>query len=66
MKKTAVQWFVGFLVIDITDPYYKTLFDKAIEMEKEQIMQAFANGKINGHKNWAHKYYNETYETKTN
>jgi hypothetical protein len=27
-------------------------------------MQAFGNGKINGDKNWAHRYYNETFKNK--
>ena len=63
MNKTAVEWLVEFLVIDITDPYYKTLFDKAIEMEKEQHCKTWAEGLFchTGDLQAFHDYYNETY-----
>ena len=32
-----------------------------IEKEKEQIMNAFLEGKINHSKDWAEEYYNQTY-----
>jgi len=38
-------------------------FSKFLEVEKEQIMQAFGNGKINGDKNWAHRYYKQTFKS---
>ena len=69
MKQTAVLFLYEFVQLKLTDEQqaqFEGLFQQALEMEKEQIMQAFANGKINGHKNWAHKYYKETYETQTN
>lgn len=39
-------------------------YDKAIELlqiEKEQIMKAFLEGKVNHSKDWADQYYNKTY-----
>jgi hypothetical protein len=65
MKQTALQWLVEFLVIDITDPYYKNLFDKALEMEKEQMHKcaSFWRGKENEiEKPIFEEYYKETYE----
>jgi hypothetical protein len=59
--KTAVEWLaevvakMGYVSTDI--------LEQAKEMEKEQIMQAFGNGKINGDKNWAHRYYKETFKS---
>ena len=41
-------------------------FHKYLAIEREQIMQAFANGKNNGDKNWAHRYYKETFKPETN
>ena len=32
-----------------------------LEKEKEQIMNAFLEGKINHSKDWAEDYYNQTY-----
>jgi hypothetical protein len=73
--KTAVEWFANELLY-LENEYdmklinkneyqekRKELIEQAKEMEKEQIMQAFANGKINGDKNWAHRYYNETFKS---
>lgn len=31
------------------------------EMEKEQIMKAFLDGKVNYRKDWAEQYYNKNY-----
>jgi hypothetical protein len=57
--KTAVEWLVEQLNLH----EYEDVIKQAKEMEKEQIMQAFANGKINGDKNWAHRYYKETFKS---
>ena len=43
--------------IEGTIEYAKSLIIK----EKEQIMNAFLEGKINHSKDWAEKYYNQTY-----
>jgi hypothetical protein len=76
--KTAVELFIeqleaqgeswenvsiGRIQISIKVEDYLKLIQQAKEMEKEQIMQAFANGKINGDKNWAHRYYKETFKS---
>jgi lipopolysaccharide biosynthesis regulator YciM len=37
------------------------LKENYLELEKEQIMNAFLEGKINHDKDWAIEYYNETY-----
>jgi hypothetical protein len=72
--KTAVEWLAEkMLYIDneydmklITKSEYQAkrrdIVNQAKEMEKEQIMQAFANGKFYD-KNWAHRYYNETFKS---
>ena len=72
--KTAVEWFANELLY-LENEYdmklinkneyqakRKELLKQAKEMEKEQIMQAFANGKFYD-KNWAHRYYNETFKS---
>jgi len=60
--KTAVEWLVEQICGDHTKQWQKEI-EQAKKMEKEQIMQAFANGKINGDKNWAHRYYNQTFKS---
>ena len=32
-----------------------------LEREKEQIIDAFLNGKVNHNKDWSEEYYNKTY-----
>ena len=74
--KTAVEWLIGrfhyegFIGTYCSEEQIKSkrqimieIIEQAKEMEKEQIMQAFANGKINGDKNWAHRYYKETFKS---
>jgi hypothetical protein len=73
--KTAVEWYNLKVIelikqreqgnIDVLEfrNQLDLLLTQAKEMEKEQIMQAFGNGKINGDKNWAHRYYNETFKS---
>ena len=63
MKQTAVQWLIESITLGLSEKGMITAFDKALEMEKEQIMQAFANGKKNGDKNWAHRYYKQTFKS---
>jgi len=51
-------------VVNLTiDNILNRIDTELLEMEKEQIMQAFGNGKINGDKNWAHRYYKETFKS---
>ena len=61
-KQTAVEWLVNELQIFATEQEMN-IIQQAKEMEKEQIMQAFGNGKINGDKNWAHRYYKQTFKS---
>ena len=61
-KQTAVEWLIEQLEIFATEEEMN-IIDQAKEMEKEQIMQAFANGKKNGDKNWAHRYYKQTFKS---
>jgi hypothetical protein len=73
MKQTAVEWFYQrILAKDI-----KEVFEQAKEMEKQQIIDAFDEGKSDGYKTareWdemvifsnSEQYYNETYKSKQN
>lgn len=72
--KTAVEWLLTYLPqIDYgNDPYYKEIIDQAKEMEKEQIIEAFAKGSdeesdYHGFQfiteDKAIQYYNETFKT---
>jgi hypothetical protein len=67
--KTAVEWLVEQMKqresqgLTLSMYELEMFAEQAKEMEKEQIMQAFGNGKINGDKNWAHRYYNETFKS---
>lgn len=73
-KQTALNWLLDNL---LTDPFSETDFqynsncwDKALEMEKEQIIKAHGikEKKSSGISNYIYKYtgeeyYNETYKT---
>jgi hypothetical protein len=67
--KTAVEWLVNQMKqresqgLTLSMYELEMFAEQAKEMEKEQIMQAFGNGKINGDKNWAHRYYKETFKS---
>ena len=65
--KTAVEWLVEQIneLTGLTIQMDEPIIEQAKEMEKEQIMQAFANGKFYD-KNWAHRYYNETFKSEQN
>lgn len=71
MKQTAVEFLIEQFKIYLPSIHQKGLqdaFEQAIEMEKQQIMQAFAEGEgyddveANTH---AQKYYSETYNKPT-
>ena len=61
MKQTAVEWFYQRMFAkDIT-----AVFEQAKEMEKQQIIEAYASGYIDGvaqNKITAEQYYKETYK----
>jgi hypothetical protein len=71
MKKTAVEWLKD--LYENQDAYDESILDeqwqKAIEMEKEQIVNAWENGWENDSvrddevESAATKYYNETFNT---
>ena len=65
---TAVEWLEQSIKNKVICAIYERLkkeghFEKAKEMEKEQIMKAYANGSNDRLKNRINeKYYKETYE----
>ena len=72
MKQTAVEWLLENLN---SEPYSEEEFnhnsncwDKALEMEKEQIIEAYNTSFLLRDKPYstAEKYYKKTYESKTN
>jgi hypothetical protein len=69
MKQTAVDILYKFLYemesFEGFDPYsfnQKDVFEKAKEMEKEQIKNAWLNSLTKGDYNSAEQYYNETFK----
>lgn len=75
-KQTAVQWLVdqllnnkGMVVISTSTYYFnEEVVKQALEMEKEQIIDAFGVGcqvestRLIGYHKIAEQYYKETYE----
>jgi hypothetical protein len=67
--KTAVEFLIKELQLDVfaNDEEMATII-KAKEMEKEQIKDAYLNGKyeadkiVMGHSFYAEQYYNETFK----
>lgn len=62
MKKTAVDWLVNHIALEGRLP--KWLIEKAKEMEKEQIQDAYWDGIFYGEFLDGQGYYNETYGKK--
>jgi hypothetical protein len=60
-EQTAVEWFYkklkNYKSLNLTDKLIQDLYKEAIQMEKEQIKDAFV---IRPYTNFE-KYYNETY-----
>jgi hypothetical protein len=67
MKQTAVEWLVEYLNLDETSPNYNELIiNKAKEMEKQQIVNAWFGGYLNGEiksELKSEQYYNETFKS---
>ena len=71
MKQTAVEWLYEELILEgINVP--KVFYDKAKEMEKEQIIESYCQGCADIIKDedifpreTSEQYYKETYESKT-
>lgn len=70
---TAVEWFIeqisekqsnGLYVIDTLEDV-KRIFEKAKQMEKEQIMSAYKADRYPCSYEDAEEYYNKTYKTHT-
>ena len=68
-KHTAVEWIEAYLKTYTSFNLYK-IIEKAKEIEKEQNIDAYNQGRRNGQTNWgvgnditAEQYYKETYET---
>jgi hypothetical protein len=66
MKQTAVEWLMDKLpTIDKYDPYYEDIIQQALAMEKEHLMMAFNDGRVNAGlklNRTSEQYYNETYK----
>ena len=78
-KQTAVEWLEEqikdiFYVAEASEmtKKFKSVYEQAYQMEKEQIEDTYQKGRFSGQTNWgygndvtAEQYYNETYgETK--
>jgi len=71
-KQTSIEWLKDCLSIHLTDEQkqqFEGLFQQALEIEKEQIVNAFNSGMVNsvdwfndGITEEAEEYYNETYK----
>jgi len=59
-KQTVVEW-LHENIAQITDWDLLYLFEEALEKEKEQIQEAYANGANDRFHNRLNDYYNETY-----
>ena len=74
-QQTAVEWLLeqinkGSITFEMTKKGVfimqdYNIIEQAKQMEKEQIMKAFLEGKVNHSKDWAEEYYNETYGENT-
>jgi hypothetical protein len=61
-NKTAVQWlFEKLPTIDKHDPYYEKIFQEALQMEKQQIINAVDGFPLENRNLDGIDYYNSTY-----
>jgi hypothetical protein len=64
-KQTAVEWLTEMITDMIHEAHHSELadlFESAKAMEKEQIVDAYYEGKEYGFKEHGEQYYNETYK----
>jgi hypothetical protein len=64
-KQTAVEWLQNCLNIHLSfeqKMQFEGLFQQAIAMEKEQIMNAWVIGLFSEGKTTSEQYYNETFK----
>jgi len=62
--KTAMELALArieMLYIEKDSIHWEMFKNDCIEKEKEQIMKAFLEGKVNHNKDWSIEYYNQTY-----
>jgi hypothetical protein len=67
MKQTALQWFIEQIENHngVTRAGFQKCIDEALQMEKEQLEQAYFDGtafETNGFECNPNRYYNETYK----
>jgi len=63
MKQTAVEWLAEEIMANPFRIENDRLWDKAKEMEKQQIVDAYDKGEFNqGCNGEAEQYYNETFK----
>jgi|APGre2960657404_1045060.scaffolds.fasta_scaffold114568_1 hypothetical protein len=66
MKQTAVQWLIESITLGLSEKGMKTAFNKALEMEKEQMMDAYHEDRpfLWGYETgeFFEQYYKENYE----
>jgi hypothetical protein len=70
MKQTATNYLIDQLELKVMAehmPWVAKILDTAIEMEKNQIVEAYNTSFLLRHEPYstAEKYYNETYESNT-
>jgi hypothetical protein len=67
-KQTAVEWLVEQVNADCLNSTFirKELIDEAKAMEKEQIADAYYDGKQDIPSMSANEYYKQTYKTEKN
>ena len=63
MAQTTVELIIKDLENECKAKGMFVNWDMYLAKEKEQIMNAFLDGKINNNKDWSIEYYNETYGT---
>ena len=68
MKQTAIEWFLDKIKNSrpVDQNEMNELIQKALEMDKENIIDAFDTGRRKG--DWifdGEKYYNETFKNET-
>jgi hypothetical protein len=62
MKQTAVEFLIEQFQIPNSDSYISKTFQQAIEMEKQQIENAYDHCRCIGNFDSGTEYYNETYK----
>ena len=63
---TAIEWLVEtFKLTNVDLSHHKLLIEQAKQMEKEQIIDAYYEGKEYGFKEHGEQYYNETFKNET-